>query len=79
VAHRAVNLHGCALYLGPGAMRGVPRSGLWSEISDPPSGTGSERAKGRERSGVEAPREPGSSRKGFRAELSGYAVRVRMQ
>jgi len=23
VAHRAVNLHGCALYLGPGAMRGV--------------------------------------------------------
>jgi hypothetical protein len=26
-------------------MRGVPRSGLWSEISDFESGTGSERAK----------------------------------
>ncbi len=26
-------------------MRGVPRSGLWSEISDFASGTGSERAK----------------------------------
>jgi hypothetical protein len=30
---------------GQGAQRGVPRSGLWSEIPDFASGTGSERAK----------------------------------
>ncbi len=38
----------CVCYAGnrgPGAMRGVPRSGLWSESSDFASGTGSERAK----------------------------------
>jgi len=26
-------------------MRGVPRSGLWSEVPNPASGTGSERAE----------------------------------
>ena len=35
---------------GPGAMRGVPQSGLWSEEAIASSGTGSERAQGRERS-----------------------------
>ena len=39
-------------------MRGVPQSGLWSEEEIASSGTGSERAQGRERSEEEAPREP---------------------
>ena len=40
------------------ALRGVPRSGLWSEGELASSGTGSERAQGRERSGEESPRKP---------------------
>ena len=44
----------------PVAMRGVPQSGLWSEERIASSGTGSERAQGRERSGCGSPREPGS-------------------
>src|SRR3970282_1977831 len=40
------------------ALRGVPRSGLWSEGEIASSGTGSERAQGRECSGEEAPHEP---------------------
>ena len=40
------------------ALRGVPRSGLWSEGEIAASGTGSERAQDRERSGEEALREP---------------------
>ena len=40
---------------GPGAMRGVPRSGLWSEEGIVSSGTGSERVLGRERSGRGSP------------------------
>ncbi|MGB3097565.1 MAG: hypothetical protein WBB46_12645 [Candidatus Deferrimicrobiaceae bacterium] len=72
---------GCsALYRGPKAQRGVPRSGLWSEEWESPrsgvryaSGTGSERAQGRERSGVESPASQGpfSIRKGLRKVLNG--------
>ncbi|HJX74391.1 MAG TPA: hypothetical protein VJ307_09570, partial [Candidatus Deferrimicrobiaceae bacterium] len=44
-------------------MRGVPRSGLWSEEEIASSGTGSERAQGRERSrgdpsASQGPRDP---------------------
>ena len=61
--HSAPPSCGCyALYRGPMAQRGVPRSGLWSEEWESPrsgvryaSGTGSERAQGRERSGGGSP------------------------
>jgi len=45
----------CAGNRGPGAMRGVPQSGLWSEEELASSGTGSERSQGRERSGCGSP------------------------
>ncbi len=63
-------------------MRGVPRSGLWSEEWESPrsavryaSGTGSERAKGRERSGEESPASQGPSSAG--GEAIGRAYRKR--
>jgi len=56
-------------------MRGVPRSGLWSEVLSPASGTGSERAKGRERSGEESPASQGPSSAG--GEAIGRAYRKR--
>jgi len=40
-------------------MRGVPQSGLWSEVKIALSGTGSERAKVASVADAEAPREPG--------------------
>src|SRR3990172_540681 len=40
------------------ALRGIPRSGLWSEGEIASSGTGSERAQGRERSGGDPPGSP---------------------
>src|SRR4030067_820049 len=40
------------------ALRGVPRSGLWSEGEIASSGTGSERAQGRERSERKPPASP---------------------
>ena len=51
----------CALYREPGAMRGSStKRPVERGILIPTSGTGSERAQGRERSGVESLREPGS-------------------
>jgi hypothetical protein len=40
-------------------MRGVPQSGLWSEVQISASGTGSERAEVASVAVAEAPREPG--------------------
>ena len=68
-------------------MRGVPRSGVWSERGvSPQSGVRSrernrsERAQGRARSGGEAPREPGApstsqALPGYRRSLTACSMR----
>ena len=43
-------------------MRGVPQSGLWSEVKIASSGTGSERAQVASAADAEALREPGAWR-----------------
>ena len=54
-------------------MRGVPRGGLWSEISDSASGTGSERAKVASVAEWNPPASPGS--KGLGDPATGCATR----
>jgi len=57
------------------ALRGVPRSGLWSEGEIASSGTGSERAQGRERSERKPPASPCAELPPVRGYPGGGSVR----
>src|SRR3972149_2329157 len=57
------------------ALRGVPRSGLWSEGEIASSGTGSERAQGRECSERKPPASPSAELPPVRGYPGGGSVR----